>query len=565
MPPQFDFDPQKLLDDMITFVAVLSPSGQIIFVNNTPLIAAGIRLQDIVGTKFWDAAWWSYSADAIERIRNDCELCASGKSILHEIQLATSDGSLIWIEYSMHPILDDRGKVEFLVPEGRDITDKKLQQIQLQHLAHYDTLTGLPNRVLFADRFKQAISYSKRTDSLLAVCFLDLDNFKPINDHHGHEIGDLLLVEVSHRLSHNIRDLDTASRLGGDEFTILIGGFSIVSECEELISRILDSLAEPYLIGDKTIRITASCGITIFPDDNSDIDLLVRHADQAMYQSKLTGKNAFTFFDQHTEKASKHQNSIQHRMLHALKKDELILYYQPKVDMQCEKMFGCEALIRWQDPDRGLLSPIEFLPYIENSEIMVNLGNWVIEQALIQLKDWISQGKRWCVSINIDAFHLMHDDFFQTLQGLLLKYPSVPAELLEIEILETVAFTDLGKVAKLISRCSTLGIHFALDDFGTGYSSLTYLKMLPVKWLKIDRTFVRDMLVDDQDLALIEGVISLSKAFKRQVIAEGVENAEHAEALLKLGCEFGQGYYIARPMPATKLIDWESSYSLENK
>ncbi len=561
MPTQFDFDPQKLLDDMVTFVAVLSPSGRIIFVNNTPLIAAGITLEAIQGTKFWDAAWWSYSSEAVARIREDCEYCATGKSLLHEIQLATADGTLIWIEYSMHPILDEKGNVEFLVPEGRDITDKKLQQMQLQHLAHYDTLTGLPNRVLFADRFKQAISFSKRTDSLLAVCFLDLDNFKPINDKYGHEIGDLLLVEVSHRLSKNIRELDTASRLGGDEFTILIGGFNVASECEELINRILESLAEPYLIGNKKIHITASCGITIFPDDNSDIDLLVRHADQAMYQSKLTGKNGFTFFDQHTERASKHQNSIQNRIIQALKDNELELFYQPKVDMREQRMFGCEALIRWHDPKRGLLAPIEFLPYIENSEIMIDLGLWVIEQALNQLKSWIDQGKKWCISINIDAFHLMHDDFFDTLRNLLEKYPCVDSRLLEIEILETVAFTDLGKVAKLLTRCRSLGIRFSLDDFGTGYASLTYLKMLPVQWLKIDRTFVRDMLVDEQDLALVEGVISLAKAFKRDVIAEGVENAEHAEALLKLGCHYGQGYFIAKPMPASEIIAWEASYS----
>ncbi len=445
----------------------------------------------------------------------------------------------------------------------RDITEMKRQQKTLQHLAHYDSLTGLPNRILFADRFQQAAAHSKRTDTQLAVCFLDLDNFKPINDTFGHDVGDVLLIEVAQRVTASIREEDTVSRQGGDEFTLLLGGFNLYQECEQLIDRILHSLCEPYIIDGYVHSLTASCGITLYPTDDGDIDLLVRHADNAMYQAKLEGKNTFAFFNADTEHESQQHMAFLRRVSQAIDNNELLLHYQPKIDMRNGQMFGAEALIRWQHPDDGLIGPFGFLPKIENTQVMIEVGNWVIEQALLQLSKWCKVGKNWVISINIDANHFMQASFVEDLKLALKKHPDVPAKQLEIEILETIAFDNLEHVSATINACQALGVSFALDDFGTGYSSLAYLKSLPVQWLKIDQSFVRDILVDEQDLALIDGIVSLAKAFKREIIAEGVETVEHGSALLKLGCYNAQGYGIAKPMPAQELLPWQESYQAD--
>lgn len=467
------------------------------------------------------------------------------------------DGSPVVVEVMLTPVSihnEDMIHVVF-----RDLTEVKKQEEALSNLAHYDALTGLPNRVLFADRFDLAIAHSKRTKTQLAVCFLDLDNFKPINDGYGHSVGDELLRQVATRISAAIRDEDTVSRQGGDEFALLLGELGSYQQCVKLINRVLHALAEPFLIGENIHFIGASCGVTLYPVDDNDIDILLRHADHAMYDAKISGKNRFAFFDAGTELLSKEHTHFLAEVSQAIEGNEFVLFYQPKVNMGTGEMFGAEALIRWQKPDKELLLPVNFLPAIENSQIMVDLGKWVINAALCQLEQWCKEGKRWVVSINIDAYHLMQENFFDDLKQALEKYSHVPAKLLEIEILETIEFNDVDKVSKLIDRCQTLGVSFALDDFGTGYSSLTYLKRLPVQWLKIDRNFVRNILNDEEDLAIVEGIISLAKAFKRNVIAEGVESIEHGTALLALGCYNAQGYGIAKPMPADSIVNWDNN------
>jgi len=445
----------------------------------------------------------------------------------------------------------------------RDITLMKKQQQTLQDLAHYDILTGLPNRALFVDRFDIAIAHARRNETQLAICFLDLDNFKPVNDDHGHAVGDEVLKQVAQRISITIRDEDTVSRQGGDEFTMLLGNLSSYQQCEKLIKRILAALAEPFIIGEHEHTISASCGITLYPADDKDVDTLVRHADHAMYDAKISGKNTLAFFDANTEQLSQEQKTFLGLISRAIENDEFVLFYQPKINMRTGKMFGSEALVRWQHPEEGLVPPYEFLPTVENTPVMIDLGNWVIEAALIQLEKWCKEGKKWVLSINISAYHFMQEGFHKDLKQALQRHPEVPAELFEIEILETIAFDNVAEVAELIHQCQTLGVNFALDDFGTGSSSLTYLKNFPAQWLKIDQTFVRDMLEDEEDYALIEGIISLANAFKRDVIAEGVETIEQGTALMALGCYNAQGYVIAKPMPAENIIDWENNYQPE--
>jgi len=470
------------------------------------------------------------------------------------------DGTPIVVEVLLTPISINNEKMIHVI--WRDLTEAKKQEKILKNLAHYDSLTGLPNRVLFADRFEQAIAHSTRTKTQIAVCFLDIDNFKPINDRFGHDIGDKLLIKIAKRISRCIREEDTVSRIGGDEFTLLLRDFDTYVTCEQLVERILHALSKFYIIEGEVLSITASCGITMHASNAQilDIDSLIRQADQAMYEAKSTGKNKLAFFDAETEYSSRQHLKFLERVSQAILLDEFKLYYQPKINMRTGKMFGAEALIRWQHPDEGLLTPFSFLPKIERSTVMIDIGNWVIEQALVQLEQWLKEGKHWVVSINIDAYHFTQTSFVDDLKQALDKHSTVPAELLEIEILETVSIENLEQVTKLIYQCQALGVSFALDDFGTGYSSLSYLKSLPVEWIKIDQSFVRDMLEDEQDLSIIDAVITLSKAFKRNTIAEGVETIEHGIALLKLGCENAQGYGIAKPMPAENIIAWENNY-----
>lgn len=473
--------------------------------------------------------------------------------------LISRDGDEFNIEGSSSPIFENNEFVGCVLVFQNTTANNRLKT-EVEWQTWHDTLTRLPNRSLLKNRFNIAIANANRTDTILAVCMLDLDDFKAINDEFGQTIGDQILIETSIRLIDVIRDDDTAARLGGDEFVLLLNGFTSREEVDSTVQRIYKTLSQPIVLNDHTFNISQSIGIAAYPKDNVDADTLLRHADQAMYQAKRLGRKRFTYFDQDSEKIS--QNHIQeiNQIRQAILDDEMVLYYQPKVNMRTGNIIGAEALIRWQNPDRGLLNPAEFLPQIESTDVEINLGNWVIEQALIQIEQWSNLGKNWTVSVNIAGHHFIQDDFISKLKLALARHPNVPAQQLELEILETTALDDIAHVSTLICDCQALGVKFALDDFGTGYSSLSYLKQLPANWLKIDQSFVRDMLDDRSDMALVEGIISLCHVFQRQVIAEGVETAEHGVLLMRLGCQYAQGYGIAKPMPAQDVIKWSETY-----
>ncbi|SEI77780.1 PAS domain S-box-containing protein/diguanylate cyclase (GGDEF) domain-containing protein [Allopseudospirillum japonicum] len=445
-----------------------------------------------------------------------------------------------------------------------DITQLKQHQQHLEQLAHYDALTDLPNRVLLADRLQRALAQTRRTQTQMAVCYMDLDGFKPVNDTYGHEAGDYLLVEVARRLKNHMRGSDTVARLGGDEFVLLLCDLEHLHDCEQALERLLAIISQPYLLHNGELAyVTASIGLTIFPDDDADADTLLRHADQAMYQAKQAGRNGYHLFDpEQDRKVHAHQEAL-NRIAQAIENYEFCLYYQPKVNMREGRVIGAEALVRWQDPQRGLVSPGEFLPLIEEHPLSVSLGEWILEEAIRQLHIWRQQGLQLTISINIAGRHLQQRGFCEHLARLLKCYPDVCPQQVELEIVETSALADIQYVSDVIDQCRKLGVTFALDDFGTGYSSLTYLKRLPADVLKIDQSFVRDMLKDPEDMAIIEGVIGLSRTFGRQVIAEGVESMEHGQHLIRLGCELGQGYGIAKPMPAQELPTWIANYAPE--
>jgi len=457
-------------------------------------------------------------------------------------------------------VSDARGVVRNYVALFTDITAMKEHQRQLEHIAHYDALTGLPNRVLLADRLHQAIVQARRRETLMGLVYLDLDGFKEVNDSHGHETGDGLLIALSQRMKEALREGDTLARPGGDEFVVVLADLANVAECEVVLARLLRAAAEPVQIGECVLKVSASLGVTLFPIDDGDADSLLRHADQAMYQAKQAGKNRFHLFDVDQDAAvSIRRESLDH-IRRALDRREFVLYYQPKVNMRTGTVIGAEALIRWQHPARGLLPPADFLPVIEDHPIGVELGEWVIEAALLQIRDWNAAGLDIPVSVNVGARQLQQGDFVARLSQMLAARPEVRPDQLELEVLETSALEDVAQVSERMHACRALGVSFALDDFGTGYSSLTYLKRLPANLLKIDQSFVRDMLDDPDDLAIVTGVIGLATAFRRKIIAEGVETVAHGSRLLSLGCDLAQGYGIARPMPAAALPDWVAAW-----
>jgi diguanylate cyclase (GGDEF)-like protein/PAS domain S-box-containing protein len=454
-------------------------------------------------------------------------------------------------------VCNEHGIATHYIALANDITPMKAHQTQLERIAHYDVLTNLPNRVLLADRLSQAMLQCRRHKHLLAVAFLDLDGFKAVNDMHDHDVGDKLLIALSVRMKEVLREGDTLARIGGDEFVAVLTDLDKVEDCEPVLERLLLSASEPITVNNVIFHLSASIGITIYPQDNANADQLVRHADQAMYVAKGSGKNCYHLFDTAQDDAVKmHQENLE-AIRNALDHHQFVLHYQPKVNMKTGIVIGVEALIRWQHPQRGLLNPIDFLPIIENNPMNIEVGEWVIDSALTQISAWEKMGLSLLnISVNIAAVQLQQSSFTQTLTSLLTAHPDVKPRYLELEVLETSALDDINHISNIMHDCIALGVNFALDDFGTGYSSLTYLRRLPASMIKIDQSFVQDMLIDVEDLAIVESVIALAKSFKRGVIAEGVESIEHCKAVLKLGCDLAQGNGIAKPMPASDIPAW---------
>lgn len=430
---------------------------------------------------------------------------------------------------------------------------RRMTQHRLEHLAHYDALTGLANRLLLIQSLQRAMD--QQPQSLLGLAYLDIDGFKFINDHHGHQLGDRVLVQLALRLSHLQRPQDLIARFGGDEFVVLL--YPLIDEQQGciLLQRLLSEISQPIYVEGLELRLSASAGLTFYPQAAVQADQLLRQADQAMYQAKQGGKNRYHRFDAAREQQLRGYHHQLEQIRQALELAQFELFYQPKVNMATGEVMGLEALVRWQDPKRGLLLPAEFLPLLEQHVLGIKLGQWVLAEAIRQLGLWLRRGIRLPVSINIAANHLQHADFEKDLAELLAPNPQL-AQFVELEILESSALDDIGRVSALMEKCSALGVRFALDDFGTGYSSLSYLKRLPLHSLKVDQSFVRDLLVDDDDVPILQGILALAKAFHMEIIAEGVETEGHGQKLLQMGYQLAQGYAIARPMPASVLLNW---------
>ena len=434
-----------------------------------------------------------------------------------------------------------------------DITALKNHARELDRAANYDDLTGLPNRQLLEERLRTARTHADRQHRSLSVCYLDLDGFKAINDRLGHAAGDQTLRTLSERLTRTLRSGDTVARIGGDEFVLLLQGDD---NHDAVYQRILATVGDPVPVADQSVILTASLGITRYPEDGADAEALIRHADQAMYSAKEKGRNQYHFFDPDLDEHRRNRRNQLMEITRALENEEFELFFQPQIRITDCQLLGFEALIRWNHPGKGLISPGEFLPIVENSHLEVPLGQWVLKEAIHQMNAWKGAGVDLAVSINISAPHLMDRSFADYLESYLHSHPEVDPGQITLEVLESTALEDTKRASNVLARCQTLGLQVALDDFGTGFSSLTYLRTLPVDIIKIDQSFVRNMLENASDHAIVESVIFLAQRFAHPVLAEGVETMEHARVLRQMGCNFVQGYGIARPMPASEVLDW---------
>jgi len=469
-------------------------------------------------------------------------------------------GQTSTVEYTANAIRTAQGEVQGSVLVFRDVTERRQLMQQISWQSNHDILTGLPNRAALAQRFEQEVQRAREHNYLLAVCLFDLDHFQHVNQTMGQAVGDEVLKQAASRLHDFAGQRHYVARLGGDEFVLLLPELNDRAAIEYAMSKLMAALARDYVCSGKAVSMSASVGIAVYTGSDISADSLLRHADQALYQAKITGRNRYHFFDADLDEQVRTHHNRRTEVRAAVHDNELVLYYQPKLDMRKGRIVGMEALLRWQHPLRGIIAPGDFLPIVEHSDVIVDIGEWVLREALRQLESWRTFDADWVISVNIAARHFQRHDFVERLTAILAEFPDVPPHMLELEILESSALSDIAHVRSIMLACQALGISFALDDFGTGYSSMSYLKRLPADVLKIDQSFVRNMLVDRDDLHLVSAVIGLARSFGLGVIAEGVETTEHGAMLMRLGCDMVQGYGIARPMPADAVLSWVASF-----
>jgi diguanylate cyclase (GGDEF)-like protein len=438
--------------------------------------------------------------------------------------------------------------------EARKLAEQvETTKVQLDHLAHHDVLTDLPNRILLQDRLSQAIEFARRQGRQLAVMFMDLDRFKHINDSLGHAVGDQLLQSVAQRLVGCVRHSDTISRQGGDEFVLLLPFIEHAEDAALSAQKMLAALALPHRIDRHDLHISVSIGISIYPDDGQDAETLIKSADTAMYYAKENGRNNYKFFEQDMNARAVQRQSIEVSLRRALERQEFVLYYQPKINLHSGTIVGVEALIRWQHPERGLLPPAQFVPIAEDCGLILPIGRWVLREACLQLRAWLQAGlPPITVAVNTSALEFRAKDFLENIRATLEDTRSEP-RYLELELTESILMRDAKSTDSMLHVLADLGVKLAVDDFGTGYSSLSYLRQFPIDTLKIDQSFVNRMTSNPDDATIVSAVISMGKSLKQRVIAEGVETPEQYRFLLAQHCDEGQGYYFCRPVVAEVL------------
>jgi diguanylate cyclase (GGDEF)-like protein/PAS domain S-box-containing protein len=470
-----------------------------------------------------------------------------------ELPGRSKDGVEFSAEISLGTLKTENGL--FAISAVRDITERKQFENQILHQATHDSLTGLPNRALFHDILNHALPHTLRIEKLLVIMFLDLDSFKNINDTLGHGYGDMLLIEIAARLKMQIRKDDMVARQGGDEFTILLQNINDVQDVIQIAEKILNAVSEPYRVVGHEMNVTASMGITVFPFDDTDIDNLLRNADTAMYRAKDAGRNNFQFYTAAMNAAIRDRMEIENGLRYALERNELLLHYQPQVDIESGRIIAVEALVRWMHPEKGLIPPDKFIHIAEESGLIVAIGEWVLRTACKQNKAWQDAGLshiRMAVNLSARQFRVPH------LVAVVVKAMedaglALHSDNLELELTESMIMNDVEGAIETLSSLHAMGIRLSIDDFGTGYSSLSYLKRFSINTLKIDQSFIRDITIDSGDAAIAATIIMLGHNLKMRVIAEGVETAGQLEILREMKCDEIQGYYFSKPIPAEEL------------
>lgn len=476
-----------------------------------------------------------------------------------EMQRVLAEGSYMWVAISGAPIFDEDGKFCGYRGTGRDISARKQAEAEIERLAFYDALTGLPNRRMLIDRLNHALLSSVRNHQHGALLFIDLDNFKILNDTLGHHMGDLLLQQVSQRLQECVRSVDTVARLGGDEFVVMLeeldtNATAAASQAELVAKKVLTSLSKQFALGNHNMHSSPSIGVTLFFQNQLSVEELLKRADLAMYQAKGAGRNTLRFFDPEMQAAASARAGMEADLRKGLQDEEFLLYYQPVVDLE-GGVTGVEALLRWQHPVKGMVPPNAFIPVAEQTGLILPLGQWVLEAACAQLVAWSANPhtQRLSIAVNVSARQFRHPDFSNPILNLLRVSGANPYRL-KLELTESLLLTDFEEAIQKMSELRSIGVSFSLDDFGTGYSSLAYLKRLPLDQLKIDQSFVRDVLTDPNDAAIARTTLSLAKSLDLGVVAEGVETAGQRDFLMREGCRAFQGYFFGRPVPVEQLV-----------
>lgn len=543
----------KVFETSNEAIMITDARNHIISVNRMFEVITGYRQQEVLGR---DPSLLGSGRETRSFFRNLWWKLQEGGAWQGEINNRRKSGEDYPAWMSIHVIRDAHGDPEYHIASFSDISERKQQEAQIQQLAFHDGLTGLPNRRLLSDRIEMAIAHAWRERAHLAVLFIDLDRFKTINDSMGHAVGDELLKQVAQRLAALVRSGDTVSRVGGDEFVVLSPGCHQPSDAAALGEKILHELAQPFWVQETRVQITPSIGIALFPENGTDASSLIGNADAAMYQAKENERNNCQFYSQELNERNRERVSLDVRMRQALESDQFVLYFQPQINAISGELTAVETLIRWHDPSLGLVPPMRFIPLAEESGFIQNIGEWVVQRALGHVRSWQNMGLGAIpVAVNISARQFKQPGFTDLIVRS-VQEAGIDPHLLELEITESMLMKDVGMATRKLRELKKLGFRIAIDDFGTGFSSLNYLRHFPIDVLKIDQSFVRELLEDEAALAIIEAIIALARALGMRTIAEGVETVAQRDLLRERGCDILQGFLLSRPLPEAEFIQW---------
>ncbi|MBL1321750.1 MAG: EAL domain-containing protein [Methylophaga sp.] len=528
-------------------ITIIDAHGNIEWVNNAFIKQTLYRSEEVIGQKLTTLEVEGSNNDLWQKVK-------TGEVWSGELTYRRKDGSTMIVHQTVTPLLDDLSEITHYIAVSEDITERKANHQRIAFMATHDELTSLPNRNLLNDRLQQSIEHAKRQSLKMAVLFIDIDHFKYINDSLGHQIGDELLQILAVRLQSVLRKEDTVARFGGDEFVVVLSNITEVSYVKSIATKLLNKIKSPYKIMEHELLITGSIGISLYPNDAVDSNNLIQQADSAMYLAKEQGRNNSQFYTAEINEKITRRLTLEKALRQAVEQQQFVVFYQPKINLMTNQITGVEALVRWQHPELGLVSPMEFIPLAEETGIILELGRWVMETACKQMKIWEDQYSELVnMSINVSARQFWQDDFVVQVANILSE-TGVSCDKIEFELTETVVLGDVDSAIFTMLELKNMGISLSIDDFGTGYSSLNYLQQLPVDVLKIDRTFISSLGKGDSDYAVVRSILALADNFKLRVVAEGIETAEQQHILTTLGCHYGQGYYFCVPMNADDLM-----------